>query len=331
MLRKIFSKIISSEIESFYNDFDRNYLELINRYLLFLSFLFLFYSVFIIFFFKDMIVSIVLIGITVVFFILLMLIEGKAIRFRWLLKKVIITVFIILTFLVSFFFIYTWRKAGVEYFYFSLLFALPFFFNYKEDYYSILFIVLFIALNFIGCLCFDLDFLPKSKFIKHDDFKIIQLLNILFSITTFLIDIFFVSQKDKLIYGLMKETESKDSTIEDLVKTNNELMRQQIIINNLTEDNIAEILDLAENDSPLFLDRFQIYFPHFIPNILKINSSLISSEIHICALMRLNFDTKKIALCTNSSVRAVESRKYRIRKKLNIPSDINVNNFILRI
>lgn len=330
MLHKIFSKIISSEIESFYNDFDRNYLELINRYLLFLSFLFLFYSVFIIFFFKDMIVSTVLIGITV-FFILLIFIEGKTVRFRWLLKKAIITVFIILTFLVSFFYIYTWRKAGVEYFYFSLLFALPFFFNYKEDYYSILFIVLFIAINFIGCLFLDLDSLPKSKFIKYDDFKIIQLLNILFSITTFLIDIFFISQKDKLIYGLMKETESKDSTIEDLVKTNNELMKQQIIINNLTEDNIAEILDLAENDSPLFLDRFQIYFPDFVPNILKINSSLINSEIHICALMRLNFDTKKIALCTNSSVRAVESRKYRIRKKLNIPSDININNFILRI
>lgn len=276
-----------------------------------------------------MIVSTVLIGITISF-ILLIFIEDKTVRV-WLLKKSIITVFIILTFLVSFFYIYTWKKAGVEYFYFSLLFALPFYFNYKEDYYSILFIVLFIALNFIGCLFLDLDFLPKSKFIKYDDFKIIQLLNILFSIITFLMDIFFISQKDKLIYGLMKETESKDSTIEDLVKTNNELMKQQIIINNLTEDNIAEILDLAENDSPLFLDRFQIYFPDFIPNILNINSGLISSELYICALMRLNFDTKKIALCMNTSVRAVESRKYRIRKKLNIPSDININNFILKV
>lgn len=275
-------------------------------------------------------VSVFLIGITF-FFTLLIITKGKTVRFRGLLKKTIIAVFIILTFIVSFFYIYTWKNAGVEYFYFSLLFALPFFFNYKKDYYSILLIVIIIALNFIGCLFLDLDFLLKSHFIKHDDFKIIQLFSILFSITTFLIDIFFISQKDRLIYGLMKETESKDSTIEDLMKTNNELMKQQIIINNLTEDNIAEILDLAESDSPLFLDRFQIYFPDFIPNILKINSILINSEIHICALMRLNFDTKKIALCTNSSVRAVESRKYRIRKKLNIPADINIDNFILRV
>lgn len=227
--------------------------------------------------------------------------------------------------------IYTSRNAGVEYFYFSLLFALPFYFNYKEDYYLILFIVIIIALNFVGCLYFELNFLPRSKYIKEADFKIIRLLNVIFCFTKFLIDAFFIYQKDKLINGLMKETEIKDSTIEDLLKTNNELMKQQIINNNLTEDNIAEILELAEVDSPLFIEKFQIYFPDFMPNLLNINSGLISSEIHICALMRLNFDTKKIASCTNSSVRAIESRKYRIRKKLDIPSDININNFILKI
>ncbi|CEJ68221.1 hypothetical protein BN1195_00503 [Chryseobacterium oranimense G311] len=329
MMKKI-SKIMNSENEVFDNDFERNYAKLINRYLIFLFLLFLFYSVFIILFFGDAVSSVFLTFITFFWFVLIS-IEGKISRYRKILKKTIIIVFIILTFIVSFFYIYTSRNAGVEYFYFSILFALPFFFNYKKDYHSILFIVAIIALNFIGCLFFELNFLPRSQYIMNADFKIIRLLNIIFSFTTFLIDISFIHQKDKLINGLMKETEIKNSTIEDLLKTNNELMKQQIINNNLTEDNIAEILELAEMDSPLFLEKFQIYFPDFMPSLLKINSGLISSEIHICALMRLNFDTKKIALCTNSSVRAIESRKYRIRKKLDIPSDININNFILKI
>ncbi|MEJ5103149.1 helix-turn-helix transcriptional regulator [Chryseobacterium sp. MYb328] len=177
----------------------------------------------------------------------------------------------------------------------------------------------------------EIDFLPKSKFIKQEDFKLIKLLNILFVIITFIIDIYFISQKNNLIYGLMKETEIKDSTIGVLQKVNHELMKQQIINNNLTEDNITEIIELAENDSPVFFEKFQLYFPDFIPNILNINSNLIYSELYICALMRLNFDTKKIASCINCSVRAVESRKYRIRKKLGISSDININNFILKI
>lgn len=330
MMNKIFSKINNHTAEKTDNDFDHSYLELINRYLLFLSLLFLFYSIFIISFFGDMISSAFLIFCTF-FWIVLMSLKRKIYMFRRFLKGLIIIIFITLTLVVSFFYIYTWKGAGVEYFYFSLLFALPFFFNYKEDYYSILLIVIIITLSLIGCVFLELDFLPRSKFIKQDDFKIIQLLNILFFITTFLIDVFFIYQKDKLIYGLMKETEIKASKIENLVKVNNELMKQQIIINNLTEENIAEIVELAENDSPFFLEKFQIYFPDFIPNILKINPGLISSEIHICALMRLNFDTKKIALCTNSSVRAIESRKYRLRKKLNISSEININNFILNI
>ncbi|WP_048501300.1 helix-turn-helix transcriptional regulator [Chryseobacterium sp. BLS98] len=329
MMKKI-SEIMNSENEVFDNDFDQNYAKLINRYLIFLFLLFLFYSVFIILFFGDAVISVFLIMITF-FWCVLISVEGKISRYRKILKNTIIIVFIILTFIVSFFYVYTSRDAGVEYFYFSILFALPFFFNYKKDYYSILFIVAIIALNFIGCLFFELNFLPRSKYIMNADFKTIRLLNIIFSFTTFLIDISFIHQKDKLINGLMKETEIKDSTIEDLLKTNNELMKQQIINNNLSEDNIAEILELAETDSPLFLEKFQTYFPDFIPSLLKINSGLISSEIHICALMRLNFDTKKIALCTNSSVRAIESRKYRIRKKLDIPSDININNFILKI
>lgn len=330
MINKVFSKIITCNFEPSANDFEYQYLALIQRYLQFLFLVFLFYSIFIIFFFGDMVSSTFLIIITF-FWLFLIGIKGKISRFKKILKTAITSVFIILTFIVSFFYIYTWKNAGVEYFYFSLLFAIPFFFNYKEDYYFILLVVLIITINFIGCLYFDLGFISRSKFIKREDFKLIELLNIIFAISTFLIDMFFVSQKDKLIYGLLKETELKDSTIGDLLKVNNELMRQRIIINNLTEDNVTEIIKLAENDSPIFFERFQLFFPEFIPNILKINPGLIYSELHICALMRLNFDTKKIALCTNNSVRAVESRKYRIRKKMGLGSDVNINNFILKI
>ncbi|WP_231128710.1 helix-turn-helix transcriptional regulator [Chryseobacterium vaccae] len=123
----------------------------------------------------------------------------------------------------------------------------------------------------------------------------------------------------------------KDSTIEDLLKENKELLKQQMLLNDLTEEDIQEIFSLAENNSPLFYDKFQIFFPHFIPAVLELNPGLIYSELYFCALMKLDFDTKKIAQCTNTSIRAVESRKYRIRKKLNIPSEININSFILKI
>lgn len=330
MIYKFFVKLINDEEERIDDDYDRSYQDLINRYLLLLFLIFLFYSIFIIIFFGDMLSSIFLTVITF-FWLFLMAIKGKTKRFRKILKPTIISVFVLLTFIVSFFNIYTYKNAGVEYFYFCLLFAVPFFLNYKKDLFPILFIVFVISINFIACLYFDFDFLPKSKFLKKDDFHVIRILNVLFSIASFLMDIVFIAQKDELIHGLINEKEMKDSTIKDLVKTNSELMKHQMLINNLSEENIQEILSLAESNSPMFFEKFQIFFPHFIPEILEINSNLIHSELYFCALMKLDFDTKKIAQCTNNSIRAVESKKYRIRKKLNISSEININSFLIKI
>ncbi len=312
------------------DDFDRNYLSLINRYLLLLFFIFSFYSIFIIAFFGDMLISTFLTVITF-FWLFLMAIKGKTKRFGKILKTGIISVFVLLTFIVGFFNVYTYKNAGVEYFYFCLLFAVPFFLNYKKDSFSIFFIVFVISINFIACLYFDFDFLPKSRFLEKDDFKIIRLLNILFCIASFMMDIVFITQKDQLINGLIIEKKMKDSTIKDLVKTNAELMKHQMLINHLSEENIQEILSLAESNSPMFFEKFQVFFPHFIPELLKINPNLIHSELHFCALMKLDFDTKKIAQCTNNSIRAVESKKYRIRKKLNISSEININSFLIKV
>ncbi|KMQ66953.1 Two component regulator three Y domain-containing protein [Chryseobacterium angstadtii] len=321
---------MSEEPENVDDEYERNYLNLINKYLVFLFLLFLFYSVFIVIFFGDALISTFLTIITL-FWFFLMTIKGKTSHYRKILKGGIIFVFILLIFIVSFFHIYTFKNAGVEYFYFSLLFVIPFFFSYKEEPLLILAIAFVISINFIACLYFDFDFLPKSRFFEAGDFKTVKLLNILFSVASFVMDISFITQKDDLIYGLIEDTRIKNSTIEDLQKTNTGLLKQQMLINHLTEENIREIYQLAESNSPFFYDKFQVFFPHFIPEILAINPNLIHSELYFCALMKIDFDTKKIAQCTNSSIRAVESKKYRIRKKLNIPSEMNINSFILKI
>ncbi|REC69066.1 Two component regulator three Y domain-containing protein [Chryseobacterium flavum] len=330
MIYKFFFKMMNEEAEKINDDFDSSYLRLINRYLLLLFSIFLFYSIFIITFFGDMLISTFLTVITF-FWLFLIGVKGKTKRFKKVLKPSIMGVFVLLTFIVNFFNIYTYKNAGVEYFYFCLLFAVPFFMNYKKDAFSIFFIVFMISINFIVCLYFDFDFLPKSRFIDNKDLKTIRLLNILFSIASFLMDIVFITQKDGLIHGLITDKKEQDSTIKDLVKTNTELMKHQMLINHLSEENIEELLSLAENNSPVFFERFQEFFPHFIPDILKINANLIHSELYFCALMKLDFDTKKIARCTNNSIRAVESKKYRIRKKLNISSEININSFLIKI
>lgn len=322
--------MINGEPDKKADGFDGIYLNLINRYLFLLFFIFLFYSIFIIIFFGDILISTFLIAITF-FWLILIAVKGKTKRFKRILKPFIIGIFILLTFIVNFFNIYSYKSAGVEYFYFCLLFAVPFFLNYKTDAFAIIFIALMISVNFILSLYLDFDFLPRSRFLKEEDFKTLKLFNILFSIVYFLMDIVFITHKDERIKKLIDDRDVKESTIKELEKTNTELMKQQMLINHLSEENMHEILSLAEKNSPLFFEKFQVFFPYFIPEILKISTDLNHSELYFCALMKLDFDTKKIAKVTNNSIRAVESKKYRIRKKLNIPSEVNINSFLIKL
>lgn len=118
-------------------NFDHNDVNLINRYLALLFFIFLFYSVFIIVFFGDMFVSIFLMIITF-FWLILIAVNKKTNHMEKIPKTFDTCIFVLLTFIVSFFNTYTYKNAGVEYFYFCLLFAVPFFSIIKRFFFHFL-------------------------------------------------------------------------------------------------------------------------------------------------------------------------------------------------
>ncbi|HAY3500797.1 hypothetical protein HZQ11_15955 [Elizabethkingia anophelis] len=84
------------------------------------------------------------------------------------------------------------------------------------------------------------------------------------------------------------------------------------------------LIEMAESNNSTFYLKFQELFPDFNQTLLNINQKLTQSDLEYCAMMKLNFDTKKIATIKKNSVGAVESKKHRIRKKLNITSEENI-------
>ncbi len=83
---------------------------------------------------------------------------------------------------------------------------------------------------------------------------------------------------------------------------------------------LNEIINLAKKNDPTFLPKFKAFSPTFIDKLLSITPDLLVSELEICVLLRLNFETKEIARYGNFSVKAVQGKKHRIRKKLKITS-----------
>jgi DNA-binding CsgD family transcriptional regulator len=59
--------------------------------------------------------------------------------------------------------------------------------------------------------------------------------------------------------------------------------------------------------------------------------SLKPHELKLCAFLRMNLSSKEIAGLMNISVRGVEISRYRVRKKLQIPTEVNLAEFLLSI
>jgi tetratricopeptide (TPR) repeat protein len=90
-------------------------------------------------------------------------------------------------------------------------------------------------------------------------------------------------------------------------------------------EELKEIVQLAVNNDPIFFTKYNEFDPEFSKKLLSLNPGLIATEIEFCILLKLSFETKEIARYTDVSVRSVEGKKHRIRKKLAIPSNQDIN------
>ncbi|WP_223559263.1 helix-turn-helix transcriptional regulator [Chryseobacterium lathyri] len=85
-----------------------------------------------------------------------------------------------------------------------------------------------------------------------------------------------------------------------------------------------ELIILAKKDAPEFTMKFKEAYPELNEKLIQIQPNLVNTEIAFCAYLKLNFTTKEIATFIGVTPRAVQIRKNRIRKKLNIPSDEDI-------
>ena len=80
------------------------------------------------------------------------------------------------------------------------------------------------------------------------------------------------------------------------------------------------LVELAKTDIKAFYLEFQKGYPAFYQSLKEKYPKLNVPDLNFCVLMRMNFETKQIAVLTNSTLRSVESRRYRIMKKMDLKS-----------
>lgn len=85
-----------------------------------------------------------------------------------------------------------------------------------------------------------------------------------------------------------------------------------------------EIIRLAKENSPRLLSKFKNLYPDFFDKLAAIQINLQNSELIFCIYLKLNLTTKEIATYTFVTPKAIQNRKNRIRKKLDIPSSADI-------
>ena len=118
------------------------------------------------------------------------------------------------------------------------------------------------------------------------------------------------NQLEKLNKDLQEATAKKQ--VEGLIRLlsqDDELAREW--------DQFAHHFDQVHSD---FLKRLKVQFPQ-----------LTSNDQKLCAYLRMNLTTKEIAPLMNISVRGVEVGRYRLRKKLDLDTSVDLNEFMMNL
>lgn len=139
-----------------------------------------------------------------------------------------------------------------------------------------------------------------------------------------------VDIKSKELAASTMDLNSKNELLEiikeDLKKTNTDENRSIKSVITTINKNIT-----GTDSWSVFKDAFESKDKDFFKKIKELHPSLTSNDLRLCAYLRLNLTSKEIAPMLNISVRSVEIKRYRLRKKMELAHEQGLSEYILSV
>jgi len=142
---------------------------------------------------------------------------------------------------------------------------------------------------------------------------------------------------------LQKDIESKNRELAistmSLVKKNELLYRikSQLQADDDARENIRAVIQTIDKNTDeeetwnFFKEAFENADQDFFKKIQQRHPNLTHNDLKLCAYLRLNLSSKEIAPLLNISVRSVEVKRYRLRKKMELQHDEGLVEHIIAI
>lgn len=103
------------------------------------------------------------------------------------------------------------------------------------------------------------------------------------------------------------------------------------------EKNVKSVIstinkNMNEDDTwDIFKEAFNNADKDFLKKIKAAHPALTPNDLRLCAYLRLNLSSKEIAPLLNISVRSVEIKRYRLRKKMDLAHELGLVEYILAL
>lgn len=124
--------------------------------------------------------------------------------------------------------------------------------------------------------------------------------------------------------SLLKKNELLSLIKEDLKNNTDEGSKSIKSVISTINKNINE-----EDTWTVFKEAFDNADNNFLKKVKQAHASLTPNDLRLCAYLRLNLSSKEIAPLLNISVRSVEIKRYRLRKKMDLPHEKGLVEYIL--
>jgi tetratricopeptide (TPR) repeat protein/DNA-binding CsgD family transcriptional regulator len=120
----------------------------------------------------------------------------------------------------------------------------------------------------------------------------------------------------------------KNQILEKLIEELDELKKSEVSTQSIHHLQLQLKQELSPNAWREFETQFNEVHPGFQGRLITVYPDLTPAERRLCSFIRLDMNTREISSLSGQSIKSIEVARTRIRKKLNIPHEHNLANFI---
>lgn len=122
-----------------------------------------------------------------------------------------------------------------------------------------------------------------------------------------------------------------DALMEELSDTVKHEERKAIVTKKISDIRRGIRMNMSDDDNwEKFIENFNMVYDNFMKELTARYPDLKKNDLKLCAYLRMGLSSKEMASLLNTSVRSIETARYRLRRKLNLDQGDNLTTFIQR-